>query len=143
MGVFFFGAGFFAEDFVVEPEGGEGFLGGAAFLLGQGEEQAVGSESSVVVSVGFVDGGGDGLLEVRRAGESAKNEGFFPGGGIAGFDELSEVGEIDAVIAEDLGAEAIGVVEDGQEDMLGADVFELFFVGEFLGGREDIASFFG
>jgi hypothetical protein len=134
------GLDFFLGVFEGEAEGGECSLGGAVGLAEEAEEEVFGANAFGVAGFGFFDSKVNDLLEVGSAAELSQDEGFLFVVAVDGFELFFDVVEGDFGVFEDLGGDAFVMLEDGEEDVLGADVLLAVSLGD---GFRDFQDVFG
>ena len=115
-------------------------MGGAVGLTEEAEEEVFGANAFGVAGFGLFDGKVNDPLEVGSAAERAQNESFVFVIAVDGFELFFDVVGGDVGVFEDLGGDAFVMLEDGQEDVLGADVLLMVSLGD---GFRDFQDIFG
>ena len=120
--------------------------GGVSFVE-QGEEDVLGADVFVAEPVGFFVGAVDDALQ---AGGDEDLVGALPvngGGAGAGTQDIvragAECADIDSEPLEDLGDDAIGLLEQGEQDVLGVHLGVAIAMEDFVGAGGGVLGAFG
>lgn len=118
--------------FVGQTKGVQRFVGHTAFFLEQREKEMFRADFLGFQLLTLIDGGGHDVLEVRRAGQSTEDPGFFQPLLHELVDFGAELGLRQTVGVEDARAESVSMGRDSEQHVFRTDVFLFIFMGDVV-----------